>query len=242
MGNVDGVGKDAPTVVNENGGKQSKVLYRFDLLAPEAMFEMTKVLKEGADKYGDDNWRSIPVRDHLNHLIIHAYAYLAGDTSDDHLSHIMCRAMFAQAVDIEDRRNSENKRSIPDEHKTESNSDDDFIHCGSCSLPTIPRKEGVHECGNCGQGQSITLNKTGSVVEYISNPVPESLFAFNGWGTKAIEVCDVMDSYDISTVTKFMSGDCLFALTHKKHPEVVIQVNARTPLEAWKKVVDILNE
>jgi hypothetical protein len=101
MNTIPGVGKDAPTVVNEQGGKQSEVLYRFDLLDAQSMFKMTEVLKHGAEKYGDnENWRRISVREHLNHLIIHAYAYLAGDASDDHLSHIMCRAMFAQGVDI----------------------------------------------------------------------------------------------------------------------------------------------
>ncbi|ASA22683.1 dATP/dGTP diphosphohydrolase domain-containing protein [Paenibacillus donghaensis] len=104
MKKVDGVGKDAPTVTNEFGGKQSEVLYRFDLLDPLAMFEMTKVLKYGADKYGADNWRDIPIEEHLNHLIIHAYAYLAGDKSDEHLSHIMCRSMFAQAVEIDSEK------------------------------------------------------------------------------------------------------------------------------------------
>jgi hypothetical protein len=101
---VKGVGKDAPTVENEKGAKQSKVLYRFDLLDPKAMFEMTRVLEEGAKKYGEDNWRGIDIRDHLNHMIIHAYAYLAGDQSDEHLSHIMCRAMFAQAVALQEEK------------------------------------------------------------------------------------------------------------------------------------------
>lgn len=96
---IKGVGKDAPTVTNDQGGKQSKVLYRFDLLDPLAMFEMTNVLTVGAEKYGEDNWRKISVNEHLNHMIIHTYAYLAGDKSDDHLSHIMCRAMFAQGVE-----------------------------------------------------------------------------------------------------------------------------------------------
>ncbi len=63
---------------------------------------MTRVLAEGAEKYGADNWRNIDVNDHLNHLIIHAYAYLSGDRSDEHLSHVMCRAMMAQAVAISD--------------------------------------------------------------------------------------------------------------------------------------------
>lgn len=110
---VTGVGKDAPTVENEQGGKQSATLYRFDLVDPLAMFEMCKVLKEGFDKYGDDeNWRNIPIRDHLNHMLIHTYAYLAGDQSDEHLSHIMCRAMFAQACDIEEQQ----IRQQEDEH------------------------------------------------------------------------------------------------------------------------------
>lgn len=103
MATVLGVSKDEPREVNEKGASQSRSPYRFDLLDPSAMFEMTKVLKEGADKYGVDNWRGISVRDHLNHLLIHAYAYLAGDNSDDHLSHLMCRAMFALAVDIDEK-------------------------------------------------------------------------------------------------------------------------------------------
>jgi len=96
---IEGVGPEAPTVINDQGGKQSKVLYRFDLADPHAMFEMCRVLREGAEKYGDDNWRNIPVRDHLNHLLIHVYAYLAGDRQDDHLAHALCRAMFAVALE-----------------------------------------------------------------------------------------------------------------------------------------------
>lgn len=100
---IEGVGREAPVTVNEEGGKQSKVLYRFDLADPVAMFEMTRVLQEGAEKYGDDNWRLIPVNDHLNHMLIHVYAYLAGDRQDDHLAHALCRALFAVAVDKENR-------------------------------------------------------------------------------------------------------------------------------------------
>lgn len=92
--------KDAPTVTNEKGGSQSHIPTRFDLVDGKSMFAMAGVLHEGAEKYGANNWRNIDVEDHLNHLIMHAYAYLSGDRSDEHLSHIMCRAMFAQAVEI----------------------------------------------------------------------------------------------------------------------------------------------
>lgn len=98
------VSPDAPTITNKKGGKQSHIPARFDLIDGAALFEMAKVLHEGAEKYGADNWRQIPLEDHLNHMIMHAYAYLAGDRSDEHLSHIMCRATFAQAVDLQDNQ------------------------------------------------------------------------------------------------------------------------------------------
>lgn len=97
---VDGVGQDAPTVVNAKGGKQSQVLYRFDKLDTKAMFDLTRVLHEGAVKYGEDeNWRLIETESHLNHALIHIFAFMAGDKQDDHLSHAMCRLMFAIGVE-----------------------------------------------------------------------------------------------------------------------------------------------
>jgi hypothetical protein len=101
---IIGVGPDAPTVVNEAGGKQSKLPYRFDLVDSRAMFTLAKVLHEGAEKYGDENWRKIPIRDHLNHLLAHVFAYMAGDESDDHLEHAFCRAMMAVALKLEGKQ------------------------------------------------------------------------------------------------------------------------------------------
>jgi len=95
------VSRNAPTEYNEKGGAQSSVPVRFDLVDGKAMFAMTAVLHEGACKYGANNWRKIDIEAHLNHLIMHAYAWLSGDRSDEHLSHIMCRAMFAQGVELQ---------------------------------------------------------------------------------------------------------------------------------------------
>lgn len=92
---IKGVGKDAEKVVNEAGGRQSKLDYRFDLMDSGAMFELAAVLSHGAEEYGIDNWRKIPSRDHINHAITHLYAHLAGDTQDEHLSHAFCRLMMA---------------------------------------------------------------------------------------------------------------------------------------------------
>lgn len=100
---IPGLGKDAPTITNEHGGKQSLLPYRFDLMDPHALFALAKVLHMGAEKYGEDNWRNITVREHLNHLLAHVFAYMAGDESDDHLEHAFCRAMMAVALHLEER-------------------------------------------------------------------------------------------------------------------------------------------
>jgi hypothetical protein len=98
MGNkIVGVGEEAPTVVNEKGGKQSKLDYRFDLIDPPAAFALAHVLAIGAEKYGEQNWRNITLEDNLNHALMHIFAYLAGDTQDDHLEHALCRLHFALA-------------------------------------------------------------------------------------------------------------------------------------------------
>lgn len=96
------VDPEAPTTTNESGGSQSDIPVRFDLIDAKALFEMAKVLDHGAKKYGEDNWRLIPVKDHLNHLLMHTYAYLAGDITDEHLSHILCRATFALGVSLQE--------------------------------------------------------------------------------------------------------------------------------------------
>lgn len=93
---------DAPTITNEKGAKQSLIEVRFDLIDGPAMFKMAHVLYSGAEKYGENNWRNIPVHEHINHMIMHGYAYLSDDRSDGHLSHMMCRSMFAQAVAIQE--------------------------------------------------------------------------------------------------------------------------------------------
>jgi len=89
------VGPDLEIEVNKNGGKQSVVHYRFDLLPSEALFEVAKVVKKGADKYGKWNWVKIGTQEHINHALIHLRAELAGDSQENHLAHAACRVLFA---------------------------------------------------------------------------------------------------------------------------------------------------
>lgn len=94
-GVVEGVGPDAPTITNPDGGRQAYVPYRVDALPPKAVLAISKVVAHGLEKYGLDNWRHIPQRDHLNHALTHVFAHLAADRTDDHLTHAACRLLFA---------------------------------------------------------------------------------------------------------------------------------------------------
>lgn len=84
---------------NEEGGGQSGVGFRLDLMDPYATLELGRILKKGAERYSPDNWRKIDVAAHVNHALGHIMAYLAGDKSDPHLSHALCRLHFAVAVE-----------------------------------------------------------------------------------------------------------------------------------------------
>lgn len=95
-----GMGPDAPITQNEQGGSQSEIPYDFATLDPRSMLKLAEIAAYGDAKYGADNWRKIPVRDHLNHMIAHAYAYLAGDETDEHLAHAMTRSVMAHAVHL----------------------------------------------------------------------------------------------------------------------------------------------
>jgi hypothetical protein len=107
---IDGVSKDAPVVKNANGGKQSEMIYSFNLIPPRAIFEVARIIKNGADRYEEDpndpNYLKLSVNEHVNHALMHLYAYLNGDNTDDHMAHAATRMLFALEVD---------KRSVKDE-------------------------------------------------------------------------------------------------------------------------------
>lgn len=79
----------------DQGGKQAKIEYRADLVPPLAMLRAAGILKMGADRYGEGNWKKISIPSHLNHAISHLFLYLSGDQVEDHLAHATCRLMFA---------------------------------------------------------------------------------------------------------------------------------------------------
>jgi hypothetical protein len=101
------IGADAPVTANANGGKQSATPYFFRGLSPVALAAVARLLADGAVKYDQDtpggpfadpttrNWHKIEDWEHVEHAFQHLFADLAGDTSDDHLVHALCRLMMA---------------------------------------------------------------------------------------------------------------------------------------------------
>ena len=83
---------------NENGATQTKLPTRMDLIPADVLLQASATLSEGADKYGEWNWKGITVEDNLNHALTHVYRYLDGDNSEPHLVHAICRLMFASHI------------------------------------------------------------------------------------------------------------------------------------------------
>ena len=100
---------DARPSVNENGGKQHHRPYRMQAVPPKAIMEVGKVRWVGFNELGyeDLNYKLIPLEEHLGRALTHIYAYLAGDKSNDHLSHAACRILFALEMDLDDKEYDE---------------------------------------------------------------------------------------------------------------------------------------
>ena len=96
---VSGVGPDAPLSVNKLGGRQSDSPFRFDLLPPLALLEVARVLKRGAERYGEHNWHALSAKELVDHAGTHILCWLAGDESDGHLEHAACRMLMALEIE-----------------------------------------------------------------------------------------------------------------------------------------------
>ena len=91
---------DEEIIVEPNGGMQSKIAGRFDLLPPLAIKEIAKVYDEGARKYADNNWKKLDIDSILNHAILHLFDYMQDSNTTD-LSHAACRLTMALQLHLE---------------------------------------------------------------------------------------------------------------------------------------------
>lgn len=85
---------------NEGGIKNDQDKVRLELISPEALLQLGKVLTHGARKYESHNWRKgISYSRILGAILRHVVAYLGGESKDQetglsHIAHAMCECMF----------------------------------------------------------------------------------------------------------------------------------------------------
>lgn len=65
-----------------------------------AIDALAKALSDGDGAHPPGSWRQEPYANHINHLQRHMHRLLTPDPDDeeDHLSHLICRAVMAYAV------------------------------------------------------------------------------------------------------------------------------------------------
>lgn len=99
---------------NSIGKKDDSDKLRYDLLPPNAIEKIVKILTFGAKKYAPDNWKF--VNDwkprYIAALMRHLEAYRKGELIDpesgeSHLSHMLCCGIFLLEKELENSNNHE---------------------------------------------------------------------------------------------------------------------------------------
>jgi hypothetical protein len=68
-----------------------------DLIAAST-FALERALGDGDADHPVGSWMQVSIEEHLKHIDAHLTAWQCGDRSEDHLSHILCRAAAACAL------------------------------------------------------------------------------------------------------------------------------------------------
>lgn len=84
-----------------DGKKYDNGKIRYDLIPPECLKELAKILTFGSEKYGANNWQNLENYNerYYSALMRHIEAWRSGEMHDPesgelHLSHAMCNVMF----------------------------------------------------------------------------------------------------------------------------------------------------